>query len=87
MEEIGLEITVHVAIGGDIGAGAVVAAGFDPGDPWSLADALQVGGDVAPVFATILRDLDVAIVGADPDGFVTLRRFADGIDGVIHFGG
>ena len=50
------------------------------GTPCTFAD------DVRPVLAAVARDLDVAVVGADPDHVRVLRRFADRIDRRVHLG-
>ena len=46
----------------------------------------DVAGDVRPGLAAVARQLQVAVVGADPDHLRVLRRLADRVDRRVHLG-
>ena len=45
----------------------------------------NVADDVSPGFTAVARELEVAVIGADPDQSLLLGRFADGINRRVHF--
>src|SRR6188508_771616 len=56
---------------------------LDAADVEVLANARQVLADLRPRGAVVARDLDVAVVGADPDLPLGERRFRDGDDRAV----
>ena len=68
-----VSVRVHIAKGvaveGDVSGGGIEAAGFHPRYPGGFRQVRHIGDNVSPRFAAIARDLHVAIVGADPNGF------------------
>src|SRR6266480_6556063 len=79
----------HVAKGMSIECGVsgarIEVAGLDPIDPRILRQPGNVADYSRPGLAAIARELEVAIVGADPDQPLLLRRFADRINGGVHY--
>ena len=59
------------------------AARLDPRDPARFRQAGDVSGDVGPVPSPVPGELDVAVVGADPDGVRVARGLADHGDGRV----
>src|SRR5690348_13941563 len=59
---------------------------LDARHPRILWQAGDVADDVRPALAAVARDLEIAIVGADPDHLRILRRLADGVDRRVHLG-
>ena len=63
-----------------------MAARFDPADP-AVGWQAQRLGDIGPVAAAVARQLDIAVVGPDPDQSRGAGAFADRIDCRVHFRG
>src|SRR5439155_23550954 len=79
----------HVAKGMSIkcgisGARAEVAS-VDPADPGILWQTGNVTNNVCPSLTTVARELEVAVVRADPDQSFLFGRFADRINRGVHF--
>ena len=84
---VGLHVAEGVPVECGVGSGFVEAAGLDGRDPGALAESVDVGDYVRPGLRTVASDLQVAVVGADPNDLPVLRRLGDGIDGGVHLGG
>src|SRR3954469_477837 len=80
LEDVRSHVAVHVAIDSSIRRAFIVTAGFHPGDPRVLSRVGNIPDYVCPALARISRDLDVAIIGANPDKLSILRRLRDRID-------
>ena len=81
-----LHVAKRVAVEGRIGGAGGMAARLDPAHPAVRRQARHVGDDVGPVLAAVARELQVAVVGADPDRVRVLRRLADRVDRRVHLG-
>ncbi len=81
-----MEVVGAVAVEGDVAGPLVEVRGLDPAAPNSGGHALDVRPDVGPGDAAVAGELDVAVVGADPEEAGKLRRFRDGDDGAVGLG-
>ncbi len=59
----------------------IVVGGDDGPDRSPRRKAREAGGEVAPAGAVVPGELDLAVVGADPDGALREGRFGDGVEG------
>src|SRR5438477_1483436 len=80
-------VTKSMAIEGDVGSAGVVVTGLDPTYPGVWRKAGNISDHIVPALSTIAGQLQVAIVGSDPDHILVLGRFADGINGGMHLRG
>ena len=83
-EDVRGHVAEHVPVNGHIGGGGIMLAGFHPAHP-IVRTQLQRLGDIGPGAAAIGRHLNIAIIGANPDGAGGLGAFADRIDRRVHF--
>ena len=74
-----------VAIESGVSRARLEIARLHPADPRILRHARDVADDVGPGLAAVARDLDIAVIGADPDDRLIFRRFADRVDRGVHF--
>src|SRR5205823_15121798 len=65
-------------------AGGEIAR-LDPVYPGILWHARDVTDDISPRLTTVARELEIAVVRADPDQPFLFRRFADRINRGVHF--
>jgi hypothetical protein len=68
-------------------AKAVVARRFEAADPGAVRQAGDAAADQAPFLAVVFGDLDVAVVGADPDHLLVQGRLTDCEDRAVILGG
>ncbi len=80
--EVGGEVAEQVAVDGDVGGAGLEVAGLDVLDASAGFEAW--GGDVRPVLAVVLGDVNEAVVRAGPDEAFFERRLADGVEGGVH---
>ena len=83
--DIGRHVAERVPVERGVGRTGSVPPGFDPAHPRVSRQVRHFAGDVRPGLAVVARELQIAVVGADPDGFRFLRRFADRVDRRVHF--
>ena len=63
----------------------IEVAGLHPVHPRVLRQPRNVADDVSPRLTAVARELNVAVISADPDQSLLFRRFADGINCCVHF--
>ena len=78
-------VSEHVQVEGGVSCTLVEMAGVDRRNPCLRRQALDTTRHVRPRFAAVPRELQVAIVGADPDDIGILGRLGDRVDGGVHF--
>ena len=76
-----------MAIERGISGPGLEVARVHPVHPGVFRQAGDVGGHVRPGFTAVAGELDVAVVGPDPDEVLILGRLADGEDRGVHFRG
>ena len=81
-----VHVAEGVAVEGGIGGARRKAARLHPVHPAVLGQAAHVGDEVVPVLSAVAGELQVAIVGADPDEPGGERRLADRGDRGVHLG-
>ena len=85
-----VDIRGHVALGmpveGRIRGARGEVAGLDPAHPGTGGEPGHMGGEVLPMGTAIAGQLQIAVIGADPDLSRGERRLADRVDRRVHFG-
>src|SRR5262249_48989426 len=79
--EVGPEVVELVHRRGDVAGALVARRGVERVDADPFGD--PFGRHVGPVLPAVARDLDVAVVGPDPDHVLLRRRLHDGEDRVV----
>src|SRR5690242_3355391 len=84
--EVWLDLAEGVTIKSCVGRALVEAACLNRGNPGKLGEVRHIADDIRPGFGAVASNLQIAIIGADPDDLAILRRFRDGINRGVHFG-
>src|SRR5205823_4452029 len=82
---IGREVAKSVAIKSNIGCAGIEVTRLNPAYPRILRQAANVSNHVIPGLTAIPGELKIAIVRPGPDEQLVLGRFADRINGGMHF--
>src|SRR5437867_1298406 len=82
-----IHVAESVAVKSGVGDCRIEPAGFEAGNPGVWRKIRDVFDEVGPALAPIDRQLEVAIIGADPDQPAIFWGFANRIDAGMHLGG
>src|SRR5207244_12622104 len=85
LENIRLHLAKGMSIKRGISRAGIEIAGLNPVHPGILRQPGNVADDIGPGLAAVPRELEIAVVRADPDQPLLLGRFADGINRGVHF--
>src|SRR5262245_59380097 len=77
LEEIRSAVVVAMAIESQVRRALLIARRLDARDPAILGYVGNHVGDVAPSFAAVVRNVDIAVVGADVEQTRLQGRFGD----------
>src|SRR6266581_3938610 len=80
---VGLKVIELVSVDGGVSSAGFERGRFDQADHGPFGKAF--GSDVGPIFSIVARELDQAIVGADPEQTFLFRRFGDSENQVVKF--
>ena len=83
---VGGHVSKRMAVKCSISSASVIQPRLDPGNPRKLWKVCHITYDVVPGFSTIARELQVAIIGTNPDRLRVSGRFADRVDRRVHLG-
>src|SRR5207302_5994068 len=81
LKKVGLEIIDLMGVDRGVGGASFEPRRFDQADHGPFGKTFR--SDVGPSFSIVTRELDQAIVGADPDQAFLFRRFRNGEDQVV----
>src|SRR5215813_3180306 len=84
--EIGFDVAERMTIKSGVSGTFVKAAGLYPRDPRKFREVRNIADHVGPSFCSIASDLNVAIIGANPDQLAVFGRFRNRVDGGMHLG-
>src|SRR5690349_1655933 len=73
-----------MAIDCSIGRALIEATGFDPRNPRALSRFGNIADHVAPILAAVACDLNVSVIGANPNELAVLGRLGDGVNRCVH---
>src|SRR6516162_11644010 len=73
LENVGFEVVELVGVDGRIGGAGIPGRSFDEADEGPLGNRFR--SSVAPSFAVVAGELDLAVIGAGPDDAFLLGRF------------
>ena len=82
-----IHIAKGVAVERRVGRCRIESARFDARHPGVCWKSWNIFHDIGPGFAAVSGQLEVAVIGADPQHSPVFWGFADRKDGGVHFGG
>ena len=85
LENVGRHVAKSMPIKSGVRRAGIEVAGLHPVHPRVLRQPRDVADDVSPRLTAVARELNVAVISADPDQSLLFRRFADGINCCVHF--
>src|SRR5271165_4938155 len=84
--DVGTYVAEVMQVEGGVECPLVEVARFQGGYPGGFRQSMNVAHDVGPGLTAIARELQVAVVRANPDDVRVFRRFADRVDRGVHLG-
>src|SRR6266567_9467463 len=84
-ENIWRHVSERVAIESSVGGACIEVTRLHPADPRILWQTGNVADNICPGFAGIARELQISVIGSNPDQIFVLWRFADRINRRVHF--
>src|SRR5687768_514823 len=79
--DIRVHITKGVPIEGCVRGSRIESACFNTGDPGGRRQTWYILHHVRPVLSSVARDLNIAVIGSDPDYAPAFWRFTNRVDG------
>ena len=86
LEKVRLHLAKGMSIKRGISRAGIEIAGLHPVHPRVFRQPGNVADDIGPRLAAVPRELEIAVVGSDPDQPLLFGRFADGINRGVHLG-
>src|ERR1700723_496243 len=80
---VSVHVTGLVSIEGDVGRAGLMVAGFDAAHQCVERNARNIADEILPSFPAVAGELQIAVIGSNPDDFRIARRLADGVDGAV----
>src|ERR1700757_2852053 len=85
LEHVRSHVAKSMPIKSGVSRAGIEVAGLHPVHPSVLRQPGSIADDIGPRLTAVARELNVAIISADPDQSLLLGRFADGINCGVHF--